>query len=535
MSQSPAYDDARSDPEALEFMRRRIAAYGGILGLVGLAGLVIRTVMAFAFGYEATLERDPSLIPHAAATAAFLLLYASARFGPGTWHFLVAAESLGMILGSCGYIWMGASIPIQANPVPIVSGVMSLGFFARAIYVPSPPRRTLILGVVLGVCFAAAMYVHAVEDLTPELLATIEAADLGPGTPNEFALNMAIEAVVWWTFSVILATLASRVIYGLRSEVRDVKRLGQYTLETKIGEGGMGVVYRASHGMLRRPTAVKLLHPETTGQAALARFEREVQLTAKLTHTNTVTIFDYGRTPEGVFYYAMELLDGATLHDVVEASSAQDPSRVVHIIRQAAAALAEAHDIGLIHRDIKPANIMLCTQGGELDVAKVCDFGLVKELDRASVSMSQDVVAGTPQYIAPEAITDPQRVDARTDVYALGAVAFYLLTGEHVFAGTSVVEVCSHHLHTKPDRPSERLGSPLPSELEELVLECLAKDPGSRPKTAHALAKRLAQLEIPAWTQERALSWWGDYGEELQSRLKEPDSGAGTLMMAIDR
>lgn len=231
----------------------------------------------------------------------------------------------------------------------------------------------------------------------------------------------------------------------------------------------------------------------------------------------------------------MELLDGATLHDVVEASGAQDPSRVVHIIRQAAAALAEAHDVGLIHRDIKPANIMVCTQGGELDVAKVCDFGLVKELDRGSVSMSQDVVAGTPQYIAPEAITDPQRVDARTDVYALGAVAFYLLTGEHVFAGTSVVEVCSHHLHTKPDRPSEQLGSPLPTKLDELVSECLAKDPGSRPKTARVLAKRLAQLEIPAWTQERALSWWGDYGEELQSRLKEPDSGAGTRMMAIER
>src|SRR3954447_9058721 len=213
-----------------------------------------------------------------------------------------------------------------------------------------------------------------------------------------------------WCFVIITCTVISWVIYGLRVEVREARRLGQYVLEQKIGEGGMGEVYRARHGMMRRPSALKLMRADNAA-SSLVRFEREVQLTSRLTHPNTITIFDYGRTHDGVFYYAMELLDGATLQRIVELDGAQAPGRVVRILTMACGALAEAHAIGLIHRDIKPANIMLCMQGGERDVVKLLDFGLVKELavDEGEAKLTgASTITGTPQYMAPESILTPE-------------------------------------------------------------------------------------------------------------------------------
>src|SRR5262249_50379022 len=214
--------------------------------------------------------------------------------------------------------------------------------------------------------------------------------------------------------------LSSHHIYGLQKQVDRVQRLGQYTLEAKIGEGGMGAVYRARHAMLRRPTAIKLLPPDKAGSAALERFEREVQLTARLSHPNTVAVFDYGRTPDGVCYYAMESLDGADLHKIVRADGPQPPARVVHVLRQVASALAEAHGIGLIHRDVKPENIILCERGGLPDVAKVVDFGLVRDLDQASPLSRADMGQGTPLYPPPAAIRAPDRLAAPRDRTAPG-------------------------------------------------------------------------------------------------------------------
>ena len=317
--------------------------------------------------------------------------------------------------------------------------------------------------------------------------------------------------------AIAVSGVASRVIFGLRAEAAAIRKLGQYTLGEKIGEGGMGVVYRAHHALLRRPTAIKLLPPEKAGAENLARFEREVQLTASLSHPNTVIVFDYGRTVEGVFYYAMEFLDGLNLDQLIKTDGPQPPGRVVHIVRQVTGALAEAHGIGLVHRDVKPANIILCERGGVPDVAKVVDFGLVKQFrpdDSApTIALTQELtLLGTPLYMAPESVGGTGIVDARSDLYALGAVTYLLLTGTPVFQGRTVVEILAHHLHTLPDPPSRRLGRPIPPELEGLVLRCLAKSPDDRPPSAVALRDHLARLPITDdWSDDDAGRWWLHY------------------------
>ncbi len=329
----------------------------------------------------------------------------------------------------------------------------------------------------------------------------------------------------------------NHLVVELREEIREARQLGQYTLQAKIGEGGMGVVYRARHALLRRPTAIKLMCPDRSRSEDLIRFEREVRLTARLTHPNTVTIFDFGRTPEGVFYYAMELLEGGTLEDIIEVAGPQPPARVAQVMQAVAGALAEAHGIGLIHRDIKPANIMLCTKGGEYDVAKVLDFGLVKETHGGGApSLTQDSqITGTPYYMAPETITDPQHVDGRADLYALGAVGYCLLTGHNVFEGRSSIEVMSQHLHREPTRPSLRLGAPLPTDLEDVLLACLKKAPAERPADAAALRKRLKACQgLGSWEPEDAQAWWDRHGEPIRTRRLVHDiSGAQTVDIAL--
>jgi serine/threonine-protein kinase len=338
--------------------------------------------------------------------------------------------------------------------------------------------------------------------------------------------------VIVWSFVVITSTVVSHVIFGLRAEVREARKLGQYVIERKIGEGGMGEVYRARHGMMRRPSALKLLR-HGDGENSRLRFEREVQLTARLTHPNTITLFDYGRTDDGVFYYAMELLDGATLQRIVEVSGPQAEGRVARILSMACGALAEAHGIGLIHRDIKPANIMLCTQGGERDVVKLLDFGLVKELaveGDPGLSLASTLI-GTPLYMAPESILAPDSVDARTDIYALGAVAYFLLAGSEPFAGRSILEVCSHHLHRAPE-PLAARGVKVSPELEAVVLSCLEKKPEQRPQSALELRRRIEACAIEPWGAERANEWWLEHEAALGMAPAQEIGEARTIAVA---
>jgi hypothetical protein len=308
-----------------------------------------------------------------------------------------------------------------------------------------------------------------------------------------------------------------RRISRLNRQVAEVKNLGQYEVTGKIGEGGMAVVYRAKHNLLRRPTAVKVLKPDIVNPENLSRFEQEVQLTSQLTHPNTIEIYDYGHTPDGTFYYAMEYLDGISLAELIVHDGALTPARVIHILGQVCGSLGEAHGIGLVHRDIKPANIVLCERGGIFDTVKVLDFGLVKDLDegRRLDLTAADVVAGTPQYVAPERFKDPGGIDGRSDLYSLGAVGFNLLTGGDVFKATTSMEMCHHVLNTEAPKPSERVGTPIPAELDELVHGCLAKTPEKRPRSAAQMLSMLDALavELP-WTRANAEMWWQQFRRE---------------------
>jgi serine/threonine protein kinase len=293
-----------------------------------------------------------------------------------------------------------------------------------------------------------------------------------------------------------------------------IRQLGQYTLEEKIGSGGMGAVYRARHAFLRRPTAVKLLSVEKVTEDLLARFEREVQLTSRLNHPNTIAVYDYGRTPEGVFYYAMEYLDGLNLEDLVKQLGPLPDGRVVGILQQVCGSLAEAHGIGMVHRDVKPANIFLTSRAGIPDFVKVLDFGLVKVAaaeDEAKLTQA-NVTLGTPYYMSPEAVDRPDTVTALSDVYAIGAVGYYLLTGGPVFTGKTVMEVCMKHVRATPEPPSKRAGGPISPGVEALILRCLAKDPAARPPGARDLAEQFARCE-PAqpWTRAEAEAWWAAF------------------------
>ena len=340
---------------------------------------------------------------------------------------------------------------------------------------------------------------------------------------------LGVAAVAIFIFTIIVARLRREA----QKAAVEAKQLGQYTLEEKIGAGAMGEVYRAFHSMLRRPTAVKMLNLDLVNDASIARFEREVQITCKLNNPHTVAIYDYGRTPEGVFYYAMEYLDGIDLQTLVERYGPQPEARVIHILTQMCSSLFEAHSQGLVHRDIKPANTMVNHRGGEPDFIKVLDFGLVKALDdekQANLS-SAGSLTGTPLYMSPEAIQTPHAIDARSDLYAVGAVGYYLLTGTPVFQAQNVVELCNLHVTASPEAPSKRTSQPISHELENALLSCLEKTLAQRPQTARDLSQLLQRSpEAGNWSVEQADSWWRRHNRELHAEPHRPLSEIGQTM-----
>jgi len=483
---------ARSGPTGeSEFLAERLTLFGRIACLASSGFLLMRLAIN-AFSKRSALESFP--VAHLIATAILFLIWVLAGRRVFTDRGLRRLDAAGTIAASLAYAMMVVTMSLAWRPDQLVLLILNAVLLGRAALVPSEPRRT---------AWISAASVAAMPVVTFLLVRANPSRELPPAA-------VVTQAILWAAFTALLATLLSSVTFHLRRSIARARRLGQYTLLEKIGEGGMGVVYRAEHEMLRRPTAIKLLPPASAGEVSLKRFEREAQLTARLNNPHTVSVYDFGRTPEGAFYYVMEFLDGLDLERLVREEGPLPPGRVVHILRQVCEALAEAHAVGLVHRDIKPANIVLSEYGGIADFAKVLDFGLVKDSMGPAESRltREDVIAGTPQYLAPETIRDGTSSDPRSDLYALGAVAYYLLTATPVFDGRPMAVIQSH-LNATPELPSTRLGRFLPAKLERLVLDCLEKDPALRPETAEVLAARLASCDdVEPWDSESARRWW---------------------------
>ena len=365
------------DGEDRAFLQRRVALFGLVVGGSYLFFWLYRVATILFMGREEWFH-DPSLWWHLAAAGFFLQPWFTCGRGKRSVRFTALAEFAALSLGVLATGVMVMYIPFEKRPDFIMLLAFSNVIVGRAVFVPCTGRGTLALGLIVGALLLTSVYFGALGlDLQKW---SVVYPELAGETAQRAAAGITMEIGVWWAIAIALSTGTSVAVYGLRRRVHDAEQLGQYRLEEKIGEGGMGAVYRASHAFLRRPTAVKLLPPDKAGADNLRRFEQEVQLTASLKHPHTITIFDYGHTSEGVFYYAMEYIDGLSLSDLIQRSGAQHQGRVVDLMRQTASALVEAHGIGLVHRDIKPSNIMvhlLHPHGGERDFVKVLDLSLI--------------------------------------------------------------------------------------------------------------------------------------------------------------
>jgi serine/threonine-protein kinase len=311
---------------------------------------------------------------------------------------------------------------------------------------------------------------------------------------------------------VAVGVFGSYRIQVLQEQAHEAKQLGQYRLKQKLGAGGMGEVYLAEHTLLRRPCAVKLIRPDQTADPAnLARFEREVQAMAKLTHWNTVEIFDYGHAEDGTFYYVMEYLPGSNLEALVEGHGPLPAGRVIHFLRQMCRALREAHGVGMLHRDVKPSNVLACERGGVHDVAKLLDFGLVQAvgLDKTADKLTvRGAILGSPPFMSPEQAAGKEDLDARSDIYGVGGVAYFLLTGHQPFERETAMMMLMAHAY-EPVAPPSQLRPDVPADLEAVVLRCLAKKPDERYPDADSLEKALAACAAAGdWTEETAAAWW---------------------------
>jgi len=392
------------------------------------------------------------------------------------------------------------SFPLQPSEVRIGMSTLGPWIILVSVFIPNRPHITLTAALAAATTWPVAYIINA-----SRLGASVSM--LGP-------------AIVWPIFIYLMAVLAyliSRRVYGVSVAAQVMMDLGSYRLVARIGEGGMGEVWRAHHHMLARAAAVKIVRTtegpgssSRDAELAVRRFEREANVIASLQSPHTVYLYDFGVAQDGRFYYVMELLDGVSLQALVTTFGPQPASRVLEILRQACRSLEEAHQQSIVHRDLKPSNIMLCKLGLTFDFVKVLDFGLAKSMRRTDVSLltMEGVTAGTPGYIAPEVALGDARVDGRADLYALGCVAYFLLTGSLVFEDPNPTAMALKHVQAIPQRPSQRTELKIPADLEAIIMQCLAKQPDERPATAAELARALAACDAPVWTEEAAAAWW---------------------------
>jgi serine/threonine-protein kinase len=451
----------------------------------------------------AAVVMGPVAVGHLAASWTMGLLWLVASRARLSRRSLGTIDAISIVV-PCGFL----SIMTWNDEGQILQVLLALTVtvMIRAILVPSRPGRTMLLSTL---AFLPTVVVCILRHHPTALLPGFTA-----GYQKQY---MTLNTVLWSVLGTTLATITSRVTYGLRRQVAEANELGQYILEEKIGGGGMGEVWRARHRLLIRPAAIKLIRPQVSGdpELLLRRFEREARATAALKSPHTVQLYDFGATEDGRLYYVMELLDGLDLDTLIRRYGPLPPERVVHILRQVCSSLQDAHVNGLVHRDIKPANVVVSRAGTTFDFVKVLDFGLVK-LDTAgkaedgtAILTAEGSTSGTPAFMAPETVLGVADTDHRVDLYALGCVGYWMLSGKLIFEGRSAVEVMFHHAHTPAPRPSTRSELPIPAPLENLVMECLEKDPARRPASAEAVSTRLDGIALESeWTVERAERWW---------------------------
>jgi eukaryotic-like serine/threonine-protein kinase len=497
------------------FVQARLALLGKTVFLLSFGFFaLINCVMVVGAGVGVL----PSLVTqanvmHFSSSSVMAGLWVIARLRPWSLRTLGMFDGGSLLLAGVGLGLMAA----QPDEKQLMAGLFALAvtMMARAVLIPSTATRTFCLSAIASVPLLIVPWVFHQPAAVPGF------------TPGFLKLLSFMNALLWSMLSVALSTVMSRTIYGLRQQVKAASEIGQYTLEEKIGSGGMGEVWRARHRMLIRPAAVKLVTAHALGSAPgrdpelrLRRFEREARATAGLKSPHTVQLYDFGVTDDGTLYYVMELLDGMDLDTLVERFGPVPAERAIHFLLQVCASLEDAHNNGLVHRDIKPANIVVSRVSAAWDFVKVLDFGLVK-LDSPRQSGDRlthdDNVSGTPGFIAPEVVLGSE-ADHRVDIYALGCVAYWLLTGTLVFEGPQMIKVMYDHVHTPPAPPSSRANAPIPPELEALILACLEKDPTQRPASAAELQARLHAIPLATpWTRERAEHWWTEHAPRMSS------------------
>lgn len=490
----------------------------GIAALV-FAGLWLTGILIQLVGRNFFLEAMPAYmqehwpVPGAYfASAGVLLSLVMLVLAARLRHRPVLLLDIGlvfMVLTSAIIAGWNQWIPIEGRTGPTISWIAIIILVYPTI-APNTPGKILVAGLAaasmdpLGVLFASMRGI--------------------PVSATGFELFTAF----WPNYlSAFLAMLPARIIGRLGRQVRKARELGSYRLMNVIGKGGMGEVYRAEHRLLARPAAIKLIRPDLLGtsreaQVTLSRFRREAEVVATLRSPHTIELYDFGVTDEGSFYFVMELLEGMDLESLVKRFGPLPAERAVYLTIQACQSLAEAHQRGMIHRDIKPSNIHTCRMGLEVDFVKVLDFGLVKaeRLPGRDVTQltSPDLTTGTPAFMAPEMIEEGASVDPRIDIYAMGCVLYWMLTGGLVFDAVNAVAMMMKHVNDTPDPPSSRSEQHVPPELDAIVMACLAKKPGDRPRDAVELARQLAACPLPEpWTEQRATRWWEAHLAELFS------------------
>ena len=480
---------------------RRIVLFSGVAAFMWTFGLTMDTlVLPATIGIEAP---RPAVILEVVASVISIAVFLFLRFvhlaphakcGAGMWVLVLNAALITV------FDMFNLSMFEAAIGLPSWTAILIL---ASAMIMPATPRRTLI-----GSLIAASM-----GPIAMGMAALLGRAVVSPGV----ALVLYLPNFIW----AVIATLPSAMFQRMGRQIKEARALGSYELVEQLGAGGMGSVWRARHRLLARDAAVKLVKPEALGetesaaQAQLRRFEREAQATALLQSQHSIRLFDFGAADDGSFYYVMELLYGRDLESLVKDFGPLPYERVMYLLGQVCHSLAEAHARGMVHRDIKPANIFLCRMGLEFDFVKVLDFGLV-QTHRTDVStaltetsLTAQKLIGTPAYMAPEIILGRDDVDRRADVYAIGCVAFYLLTGTRVFQDGNQMQVLVDHVHAEAAPPSTRLGAPLPREVDTFVLDCLRKNPDARPKDASELLERIHTDNLAGrWSNTEARAWW---------------------------